>query len=70
MSLTEVTWKRTVRGWRTNPEKLLAFIQGLLWEAEISPNSGITWRTEKGKIILYDGLIALEEEKKKLEVQK
>ena len=64
MSIRSVTWKEMVRDWRDNPEKLLAFIEGLLWEAKIDPDSDAVWLGKEGKIVLYDQKVWFEEAKK------
>jgi hypothetical protein len=55
MSIQRVTVEDTVKEWIENPEKLLAFIQHLLWKARINPDDSLIWRTSKGKIELFDG---------------
>ena len=63
MGIRGITWKEKVRAWRNSPEKLLAFIEGLLWEAKIDPDSNIVWGTDKGKVTLWDNNVWFEESK-------
>ena len=47
-----VTSKMQMDEWFQNPDKLLAFIAKLFWEAGIEPESGFVWYAKDGKIII------------------
>jgi len=62
MSIRGVTVKEMVDEWEAHPSKLYAWLIRLIWEAGITPEESIIWRTENGKITIqnmnsvkYDG---------------
>ena len=53
MSLRLVTWTEQMDEWHQNPEKLLAWITKLFWDAQIPSNASTSWRAQQGKIEIF-----------------
>lgn len=56
MTLEMVTWKQKMQEWHEEPEKLLAWLTKLFWDAQISPNAPCMWWAANGKIIIGGSL--------------
>jgi len=56
MSLRAVTWKEKMDEWHQNPEKLLAWLTKLFWDAQIPLNEPCTWLAKDGKIEIFGKL--------------
>lgn len=52
MSVTIVTWKEFMDRWHEDPQKLLAWLTRLFWNAEIDPASPAMWKALDGEIII------------------
>ena len=53
MNLRSVTWREQMDEWHQNPEKLLAWLTKLFWDAEIPPDEPCCWLTIKDKIMIF-----------------
>ena len=50
--LEAVTWSETLDEWHKDPQKLLAWITKLFYDAQIPPDGATTWLARNGKIII------------------
>jgi len=55
-----VTWKEKMDEWHQHPEKLLAWLTKLFWDAQILPTEPCSWLAKDGKIEIF-GTIKKEE---------
>ena len=53
MSLRSVTWAEKMDEWHRNPEKLLAWITKLFWDAEIPRDAPCSWIAIKDRILIF-----------------
>jgi hypothetical protein len=62
MSLRSVTWKEKMDEWHQNPDKLLAWLTKLFWDAQIPPEEDCIWVTKSGKIIIFGKIEEVKDE--------
>jgi hypothetical protein len=56
-----VTWEEIVRQWEADPQKLLAWLISLMWQAGIKPSDQVVWFANKKDRIVEIGLRIIKE---------
>lgn len=52
MTIEIVKWKEMMDEWHQEPQKLLAWLTKLFWDAEIDPSSSACWKAYNGVIMI------------------